>query len=188
MAACSLAISSFFSLPGDCRVPSFGFVENLVGRVAAEAGERADQELPQRAGIAFARAVRSSASSDTLLRGRRAAVGQRHFDQKRIAAIDGRRPRGGGVELARHDLVQALEQQLLADRRDAIGRRRRRSSSSESPDTARRLRAGRCVAALARVLSLAVSQILRATPGLTREKLSRQELRDRRRLACPSAS
>ena len=42
---------------------------------------------------------------------------------KRVAAIDGRRPRGRGVELARHHLVQALEDQLLADRRDAIGGR-----------------------------------------------------------------
>ena len=45
-----------------------------------------------------------------------AAVGQADFDLKRVAAIDGRRPRGGGVELARHHLVQPLENQLLADR------------------------------------------------------------------------
>ena len=65
----------------------------------------------------------SSNSSVTLLRGACAAVGQADFDLKRIAAIDRRRPRRRGVELARHDLVQTLENQFFADRTDAIGRR-----------------------------------------------------------------
>ena len=45
---------SFFSLPGDCRVPSLASVKDLLGRVAAQAVERVHQELPQRAGVAFA--------------------------------------------------------------------------------------------------------------------------------------
>ena len=78
------------------RLPraELGFVEDLVGRVAAEAVERVDEELPQRAGVALVeqlgRALRAKPSAP-----RRAAVGQADFDQKRIAAIDGRRPRGG---------------------------------------------------------------------------------------------
>ena len=50
-----------------------------------------------------------------------AALGQGGFDQERIAAIDRRGPGGGGVELARHDLVQTLKQKFLADWRNAIG-------------------------------------------------------------------
>ena len=65
----------------------------------------------------------ASASRETRCAIGAAAVGQPDLDLEWIAAIDGRRPRGGGVELARHHLVQALEDQLLADRRDAVGRR-----------------------------------------------------------------
>ena len=82
-----------------------------------------DQKLPQRAGVALGQQL-GQPSSGTRLAARHAAVGQRHFDLERIAAIDGRRPRAGDVELARHHVMQALEQQLLADRRDAIGGRR----------------------------------------------------------------
>ena len=49
-------------------------------------------------------------------------------------------------------------------------------------DTARRLRAGRFWWCSSAVLSLAVSQILRATPELTPRKILGQKLRDRRRL------
>ena len=52
-----------------------------------------------------------------------APVGQRHFDQERIAAIHGRRTGGRGIELAGHDVRDPLQQQLLADRRNAVGRR-----------------------------------------------------------------
>ena len=65
-----------------------------------------------------------SASSETFCVDWNAAKRQAHLDQKRIAAIDGRRPRRRAVKLAGHDLVQPLKDELLADRHQAIGRRR----------------------------------------------------------------
>ena len=126
--------------------------------------------------------ISASASSDTRCARRRAAVGQADFDQKRIAAIDGRRPRGGDVELAGHDLVQALEHQLLADRRDAIGRRGGDLRLLNRLIERVGLVPADLASTLARVLSLAVSQIFRATLELTRENDSREKLRDRRAL------
>ena len=130
------------------------------------------------------RSVRASLSSSIscerlardLLGRRRAAVGQADLDQERVAAIDGRRPRGGRVELARHHLVQALEDQLLADRRDAVGGRggnlRLLDRLVERSASWRPHFCG-----LARVLILAASQIRRATAGLTRENDWHEELR-----------
>jgi len=101
---------------------------------------------------------------------RRAAIGDRHFDQERVAAIDARWARLGGVELGRHDVVHSLEQLLHADGNQAIGRRRGNLRGLQGlvqrfgvvpPDTT----------GLARVLSLAASQTRAAVPGLTREKL-----------------
>ena len=99
-----------------------GLGENLVGRLGAEPLEGVDEELPQRAGVALFEQFGQRFARHAMRR-RRAAVGQPDLDLERVAAIDGRRPRGGRVELARHHLPQALEDQLLADRRDAIGGR-----------------------------------------------------------------
>ena len=54
--------------------------------------------------------------------GAASAVGEADLDLERIAAIDGRRARRRRVKLARHDLMQSFEDQLLADRADAVGR------------------------------------------------------------------
>ena len=56
------------------------------------------------------------------MRDRRPAVGQPDLDCERIAPVHRRRPGGGGIEFARHHLMQSLEDQLLADGRNAIGR------------------------------------------------------------------
>ena len=121
---CRRSTSADLSRPGETRVPTFASVENLVGRVGPEALKAGDEELPQRAGVAlfehFAQRFPRHA-----MRRRPAAVGQSDLDLEGVAAIDGRRPRGGHVKLARHHLPQALEDQLLADRRDAIGGRGR---------------------------------------------------------------
>ena len=99
------------------------FLEDLVGRVGAEAVERVNQELPNRAGVGLFDQLAEQFLGDVLRR-RLAAEREADFDLERIAAIHGRRARRRGVELARHHLVQSLENQLFADRRDAVGRRR----------------------------------------------------------------
>ena len=101
-----------------------GLGEDLVGRLGAEARERGREELPQAAGVALAGEFAERLASH-LLGGHAAAVGQRRLDHERIAAIHRRRPRRRGEELTRHHLPQAGQQPLLADRHDAVGRRRR---------------------------------------------------------------
>ena len=124
MAACSLAISAFFSFGRAIAAGAeFGFFKNPSAPSAAQAGERVGEKLPQRAGVALRQQFGQRVERNALAVGA-AAIGQRRFDHERIAAIHGRRPRGRDVKLARHDVVQSLEQQLFADRRDAIGRRR----------------------------------------------------------------
>ena len=103
------------------------------------------------------------------LGGRRAAVGQADLDHEGVAAIDGRRTRGRGVELARQQLVQALEDQLLADGHEAIGRRGGDLRLLDRLVQWRRPPAGRTSRGLLRTPILAASQIFRATDGLTRE-------------------
>ena len=102
----------------------FGFVENLVGRLAAEPRERGGEKLPQAAGVAVAGEFHECIERD-LLRGGSATIGQRRLDHERIAAIDPRRPGGGREEFARHHLPDAGQEALLADRHDAVGGRRR---------------------------------------------------------------
>ena len=155
-------------------------LDDLVGGGRPHAVERVDQELPQRAGVAFLEQLMQQLERD-LLDGVRAAVGQRHFDLERVAAIHGRRTRGGAVELARHDLVQPLEQQILADRDDAVGGR--------GADL-------RLLDRLVQRVGLFAADLARSTPG-TRlgrvadpprhrrtdaRKRTGQKLRDRRRL------
>ena len=106
-----------FRLQARWRLPraELGFLQDAVGRVAAQAVERVDEKLPNRAGVGLLDQLAEHFLGD-MLHGGLAAVGDADFDLKRIAAIDGRRPRRGGVKLAGHDLMQALENQLLADR------------------------------------------------------------------------
>ena len=58
-----------------------------------------------------------------LVRPEFAAVGQAHFDLKRIAAVHGGRACAGGVELRFDALQQARENLLGADGGQAVGRR-----------------------------------------------------------------
>ena len=95
-------------------------------------------------------------------RARDAAVRQAYLDQEGIAAIHGRRTRRGTVKLARHHLMQALQNELLANGHEAVGRR------GADPRVLNRLieRVGLLPADLfrfIRVLILASSQTLRAT-------------------------
>ena len=160
-------MSAGSSLPGETRVPTFAAVRMLVGRLGAQALKRRDEELPQRAGVALFEHFGQPFARHAGDR-RNAAIGQPDLDLERIAAIDGRRPRGGGVELARHHLPQPLEDQLLADRRDAIGRRggnlrlldRLIEQVGLVPADLLGVRPGADLAAL---------QSRRAMPGLTRE-------------------
>ena len=76
------------------------------------------------------------------------AVGQADLDHERVAAVHGRRPGHRGVELALDLLVQAVEDRLLADGRDAV--RRRRHDLGRLDGLVERLgvvRRGRCAAA-----------------------------------------
>ena len=54
IASCSLAISAGFSLPGETRVPSSASLRILSAASGPRPLNVVDQELPQRAGVAFA--------------------------------------------------------------------------------------------------------------------------------------
>ena len=169
MASCSLAISAGFELAGrhaaaqvrprggSCRPPRARCRRRWWQGTAAASGRRSARAAPARLRV------------ETFCAAERAAVGQPDLDRERVAAIDRRRPRGRRVKLARHQLVQALagstpRRWAKCNRSPAA-----RSSSAGSPGRAGRPRAGRIFRVLARVLSLAASQIRRATAGLTRE-------------------
>ena len=156
------------------------FAERAIGRLGAKAGERVDQKLPQRAGVAFAQQLRQRFERDLLGR-RRAAPGQRHFDLKRITAINRRRPREGDVKLGRHHVMQPLQQQFFADRRQAIGRRALILVSlialNSASDSCRPILCG-----LARTLELGRLADLAGDAVADARKALRQKLRQRRQL------
>ncbi len=106
-----------------------------------------------------------------------AAVGQADFDLERIAAIDGRRPRGGSVELARHDLVQALEDQVFADRADAVGRRGRDFGVLDRLEQSLSACVRPSLRVLARVLTSAVRADSRAIGRRDARETCREETR-----------
>ncbi len=81
----------------------------------ADAIKSRQQELSNGSRIALRQQFGQRFQSD-LLSGTCPAVCQSHFDQKRISTIDGRRTRCRAEELARHLLVQSLEDERLADR------------------------------------------------------------------------
>ena len=154
--------------------------EDFVGCFGPEPLERRDEELPQRSGVAFFQQLGQRFARHSGDR-QRAAVGQADFDLERVAAIDRRRARGCRVKLARHHLPQALQDQLLADRRDAIGRWRGNL---------------RLLDRLIEHVGLVPADLLRVGPGRDLDRRAEfsgdaradarkrmdQELRDRRRL------
>ncbi len=96
-----------------------GLGEDLVGGVEPHAFEGTSKELTQRR-ASLCSSISTSVSRENAMNDRR-PVGQTDLDLERVAAVDGRRTGGGGVKLARHDLVQPFEDQFFADRADAIG-------------------------------------------------------------------
>ena len=80
------------------RLPraEMGGLDDLVGSVRPQAVKGAHQELPDRPGIGFVQELLQFFTRYLACRNGRATVGQRHFDLKRIAAIDS----GGRVSAA----------------------------------------------------------------------------------------
>src|SRR6266581_2185138 len=98
----------------------FGLRQNLLRSGAANAVEGREQELPEGTSIALRQQL-GQRFQRNLLCGTGAAIGQSHFDQERVSTIHRRRPCRRAEELPRDLLVQSLENQRLADGRDAIG-------------------------------------------------------------------
>ncbi len=68
-------------------------------------------------------AVGEAPQIDQILGRKVPAVGEADLDEERIAAIDGRRTGRRRVEVGLDRLFQPFQDQLLADRHDAVGRR-----------------------------------------------------------------
>ena len=178
-----------FSLPGEMRrARARPRAMMLVGRLGARCRRTWWPGTAAACGRRSGRAARPGPRADTSVRPSAAAVGQPDLDLERVAAVDGRRAGGGGVELARHHLVQPLEDQLLADRRDAIGGRGADLASPGSPGTARRPRAGRSCACWPGCSAWPSSQIRRATRRADPRKRRRSRNCDERRRPWSSLS